>query len=378
MLSTIFTFYPTSEALTNYPLLNDGWFYIKNAYTGFYLDVKDGIAQGGTNVQQCQWNGSEAQRWYLSHRGNGVYMLYTEVGSTISNNVRYLNYALDVDNGIDANGVNLHIWNASQDGITQTFSFQKTDDSTYMIKTACSNYTKVASLADNICSNGINVHQWEYSNHSHDHWVLEPIDNIPDLGVEYALANCIEGSHKRLDLYPDVSNLTNFLGSGGGNCTNFVSQCLLAGGALHQNGNWYVYRKNTEYSDCRTTSQLNYSWDLADPSPWISTKNFAERFAYEIPMQWCSGQFILDNPGTIFALNIHEGDVIQIASPTNEGKPDAAFHSMYITGFTEGYIDGKLYPIYSLTYHSTDRNSVSLFEIANRYKDDIFLFYDFT
>lgn len=46
----------TSNAATEYSELNEKWFYIKNAYTGHYLDVDNGIAQGGTNVQQCEFN----------------------------------------------------------------------------------------------------------------------------------------------------------------------------------------------------------------------------------------------------------------------------------------------------------------------------------
>lgn len=44
------------DAATEYPDISNDWFYIKNAYTGHYLDVNNGIAQGGTNVQQCEYN----------------------------------------------------------------------------------------------------------------------------------------------------------------------------------------------------------------------------------------------------------------------------------------------------------------------------------
>lgn len=70
----------TSNAATEYSKINNRWFYIKNEYTGHYLDVDNGIAQGGTNVQQCQYNGSYAQKWYIMHRGNGEYMICSDVG----------------------------------------------------------------------------------------------------------------------------------------------------------------------------------------------------------------------------------------------------------------------------------------------------------
>ena len=151
-------------------------------------------------------------------------MIFSDTGSTISGDTKYLNYALDISNGINANGTQIHLWNAI-DGHTQRVGFTRTSNSTYIIWIKCSNFTKVASLADNLCYNGINVHQWEYSNHSHDQWILEPVYLDSEMGVMYAKANY----NTVLDAYPDVEGL-------GGNCTNFVSQCLLASG-WHQGDN---------------------------------------------------------------------------------------------------------------------------------------------
>lgn len=88
-----------------------------------------------------------------------------------------------------SNGTQIHLWNSVMNGITQTFSFTKTLNNTYIIWTKASNYTKVASLSDNLCSDGINVHQWEYSNHSHDQWIFEPVYKFENMGVAYAKAN---------------------------------------------------------------------------------------------------------------------------------------------------------------------------------------------
>lgn len=64
---TILVIFP-SYAGTEYTNLNNNWFYIKNAYTGHYLDVDNGFAEPDTNVQQCQYNGSYAQKWYIYHK----------------------------------------------------------------------------------------------------------------------------------------------------------------------------------------------------------------------------------------------------------------------------------------------------------------------
>lgn len=159
---------------TEYSELNGKWFYIKNAYTGYYLDVAGGTAQGGTNIQQYEYNGSSAQKWFFEYQGNGEYLILTDVGSTISNNTKYLNYALDIDCGTNANGTQIHLWNVNA-GDTQRVGFTRTDDSTYVIWTKCSNFNRVASLADNLCVNGINVHQWEYFGETTNQWILEPV-----------------------------------------------------------------------------------------------------------------------------------------------------------------------------------------------------------
>jgi len=54
------------------------WFYIKNAYSGRYLDVNGGIGANGRNVEQHGYHGGYNQKWYLYHAGNGEYWIATE------------------------------------------------------------------------------------------------------------------------------------------------------------------------------------------------------------------------------------------------------------------------------------------------------------
>ena len=95
-----------SYAVTEQSDLNNQWFYIKNAYTGHYLTVEGGTQQAGTNIYQYEYNGTDSQRWYLYHMGNGEYMLFSGLGAFYDND-GYLNisYALDIDNGLNTNGL---------------------------------------------------------------------------------------------------------------------------------------------------------------------------------------------------------------------------------------------------------------------------------
>lgn len=321
-----------------------------------------------TNVQQYTYNGSSAQKWYMSHLGNGEYMIFTDSGSTYSNGTHWLNYALDVYCGYNSNNTNIQIYSAISNNNAQIFSFSKTSESTYIIYTKASNYTKVVSLADNLCNNGINVHQWEYSNHSHDEWILEPIDPIISMGVSYAEHNY----NTYVDAYPEFQSPYY-------DCTNYLSQCLLAGGQLHQNSPWYIRRVNTTYHAVSNSTQLDTSWDLADPSPWISAKQFKNTFYNDRHVAHYKGQDIINNITTVWNLSIYNGDVIQIADNFLGLVLDAE-HSMYITGYSMENVTGQNAYSYDLTYHSSNTLDKNLATIANssNYSNKWFIFYDFT
>lgn len=51
----------------------DGTYYIKSVHSGKYLDVAEGRSANGTNIQQYQFNGSDAQKFKLVGDGNGYY-----------------------------------------------------------------------------------------------------------------------------------------------------------------------------------------------------------------------------------------------------------------------------------------------------------------
>lgn len=228
-------------------------------------------------------------------------MIYSDVGSYDENNTHYVQFALDIYNGWGDNGTNMQIYYGDTSNYAQEFVFNRTEDSTYVIRTRASNYQKVMSLSNYSCNDGINIHQWEYSNDSHDQWILEPVYSNSKLGLEYAKANY----NNYIDAFPNTTNI-------GGDCTNFVSQCLLSGG-LHQDDIWYCKRKNLTYHDINSKEQLNYSWNLYDPSPWTIANEFKNYFFGSYAKFTCTGQYIVDNPQIIYSYDIKAGDVVQYA-----------------------------------------------------------------
>ena len=92
-------------------------------------------------------------------------------------------------------------------------------------------------------------------------------------------------------------------------CTNFVSQCMKAGGIPFQ-GNWYCYKRNDMYPKPTNATQLNYSWNLSDPSPWISLKTFISYWQPRTPTSYYSKDYYRSNHNSIYNSSIALGDVV--------------------------------------------------------------------
>ena len=275
-------------------------FFIKNAYTGQYLDVAGGVAANGTNIQQYKYNGTQAQMWYVYSYGNGDFSLLTPLG----NDGTYL-YALDISDGSSANLANAQIYgyNATD---AQKFCIAKTTyGGSYIVYTKCSGYEKAITLNGATCNQGGNVNQYTFQSAINQLWIFEPAVRDDDMGIWYAKYNY----NQYVAAYPKLT-----AGQGTtGDCANFVSQCMLASG-IHFQNDWWVYRKNGNYSAPNGIPQLNDTWELADPSPWISAVSFAEYWKEQRTIYYCKGSYITENPDEIANLDITEGDVIQYAT----------------------------------------------------------------
>ncbi len=331
------------------------YFYIKNAYSGKYLDVYNGIASNGTNVQQFDFNGGDNQKWFVSYVGDGLYQFGSMVGSTISDGNRYLNYALDMNGAVDGNGVNLQIWQPNTSS-AQRFALEPTANRSFIIRSAI-NFNRAITIQNQSCSNEGNAFIWQYNASHNDEWILEPVTRSGTnewFGIYYAQAN----ANKRMTAYPDCSKL-------GGDCANFVSQCMLATG-IHFENEWYTYRKNGNYSAPSTVDQSNNSWNLADPSPWISAKQFEKYWTERKKTLVVKGSEILSKSNWYEDCGFYLADAIQVLSDGFLGLGREAVHTMYITGIGTANNGNKCFTV---SYHSTDRLDVNLLDIidSNKY-----------
>ena len=333
-------------------------FFIKNMLTGHYLDVQNGIVASGTNVWQYTYNGTDSQRWYLNYNPNDdTYVVY----SRLTDDGTY-KFALDISGGSTSNYANVQIYNYNGTD-SQKFKIERGNYGTFYIKTKVTNFEKAVVVNGPSIAVGHNVDQYTFQNHANEWWILEPVVKTPKIGIAYA-----EKTYDKFIMaYPNCSGI-------GGDCANFVSQCLQNGG-YHYQDTWYVVRIGTQITELNSISELNDNWSLANPSPWISASNFKSYWQNKVTTYTKMGTELKNNPSIAWNLNIIKGDVIQIASVGLFGTVGDAWHTMYITGYTDTPSS-----TYTLTYHSNSEKNKSLITILNMngYDNYYYIFYDMT
>lgn len=139
------------------------------------------------------------------------------------------------------------------------------------------------------------------------------------------------------------TNFPAFNAGWGSDCTNFVSQAMHLGGGKAMEGKWYVYKKNSTYLSPKSASELNYSWTLADPSPWISVQEFRDYWKPKSTVHSYSRKNYQDNHSTIYNSTIYKGDVVVFHKGV-AGWITTPTHLMIISAYDTSNKDFKLAP----------------------------------
>lgn len=79
--------------------VGNGWYYLKNVGNGKVVDVVNADPSPGTNVQQYDYNGSDAQLFRFYDAGNGYCYIKSKLGCYV-----------DVNGGINVNNTNVQIY----------------------------------------------------------------------------------------------------------------------------------------------------------------------------------------------------------------------------------------------------------------------------
>lgn len=246
-------------------IVSSYYYNIKNVRSGQFLDVSGGSASNGANVIQWKYHGDDNQKWKIVYLADiygstygGLYKIVSALDET---------KALTVSGGSGANSTNICI-STFTNSASQRFAFVRKSDFTGYFLTQSSNYLSAITVAGASYNQGANVFQYQYNATRNDEWLIEPANSyISTNGVKYARDNY----NNHVSTYPRLTVYNN----DDCDCANFVSQCMAAAGKRYS-GNWRVYPKNGTYPTPIDSTKLNYSWQLSDPSPWIS----AEQFGY--------------------------------------------------------------------------------------------------
>lgn len=146
---------------------------IKNVNSGLYLEVADGLAEDGSNIQQ--WGATNSQNhntWKLVSADNGYYYLY----SMLSDGNTFL---LDVTDGKSASGTNIQILQDNKTS-SQLFKLIENPDGTYNIVTKASKDTCALDVSANSKENGANITQYNSKNSANQQWIFEKVSLIEE------------------------------------------------------------------------------------------------------------------------------------------------------------------------------------------------------
>lgn len=143
-------------------------YFIRNAHSGLFMDIPNGVNDDGTNLHQWEFNGFDTQRFKVEQGEDGLY--------TISSACSDFSQYVTVAQGSGANGTNVETHSATELG-DQRFAVLPNKDGTFRILTAVSNQKGCLENYDFGTSNGSNVAEWEYGGREAQHWILTKASN---------------------------------------------------------------------------------------------------------------------------------------------------------------------------------------------------------
>lgn len=144
----------------------DGWYYIKGVGSQKYLQVKDNNGGNAVNVEIGTGKGTAGQKWQLKNQEDGTVTLTSGLG----------NYMLDVANGSADDGANVQIY-TGWGGDAQRFILNTTSKANvYTISTKCSSGTKYLDVYNYGTTDGSNVCQYGINNRDNQQWIFEPVN----------------------------------------------------------------------------------------------------------------------------------------------------------------------------------------------------------
>lgn len=183
----------------------DGWYSLTACCSAYPLDVYSCSDADGTNVQQWQWNGSNAQKWRFEMGESGI-----KIVSACGNKV------LEVGDGATANGANVQLWSYTGSA-SQSWRALSAERPAKIGFQNPSNYPQVSSLTVKLPS--YCTGEFTYVTPSR-------------IAIDATRDDCVNAFIQRAYEYVGTKYIEPYSTAPGGavDCSGFVLQCLYATG----------------------------------------------------------------------------------------------------------------------------------------------------
>ena len=183
----------------------DGWYSLTACCSAYPLDVYSCSDADGANVQQWQWNGSNAQKWRFEMGENGI-----KIVSACGNKV------LEVDDGATTNGANVQLWSYTGSA-AQSWRALSAERPAKIGYQNPSNYPQVSSLTVKLPS--YCTGEFTYVTPSR-------------IAIDATRDDCVNAFIQRAYEYIGTKYIEPYSTAPGGavDCSGFVLQCLYATG----------------------------------------------------------------------------------------------------------------------------------------------------
>lgn len=184
-----------------------GTYVIKSAVNQAYvLDVVGGSRDNRANVQLYEGNGTDAQKWKISHDADG-YLIITNVGS---------GRVLDVNNASNANGTNIQQYDSNGSKAQKWIGVKQADGSIELISAL--DKTKCMDVSNGTAKNSSNIQLYTANNSKAQRWILVQNLDLDELATDHR-DDVKNGTYT---IYPAVNQNYALDVSGGSksNCAN--------------------------------------------------------------------------------------------------------------------------------------------------------------
>lgn len=145
----------------------EGTYYIRNKFSGKYLDVTNGSADNNANIQQWEYLANAAQQFKFVDAGDGYYYIYTGASG--------FSKVVDVAGKSTADGANI-LQYAYKGSTNQKFKIEEVSSGVYAIKTGITSGASCLDVYGWSADNGGNIAQWNCWGGDCQLWYLEKVN----------------------------------------------------------------------------------------------------------------------------------------------------------------------------------------------------------